>query len=109
MVSEKADIHQSSATASSEDEDVFAVHENENSKEKSSVQDPAKEWLETLFKCANGNKFCFYLETEEKETTKRFYQFMIDSEKIFGANNLTEEDLPLAKKKYEQNRPLFIH
>ena len=61
-----------------QNEDVFALHENEKSTENASSKDTAKEWLEGLFKCKNENKFCLYLETEEQATTKRFYQFMVE-------------------------------
>lgn len=101
-ISQITEIQESSAISTGEDDEVFALHENENVTEKSTVQDPAKEWLENLFKCTNGNKFCFYLETEEKATTKRFYEFMIDSEEIYGATNLSEQEMPLAKKKYQE-------
>lgn len=101
-ISQITDIHESSAISGSEYDEVFALHENENVPEKSKVQDPAKEWLESLFKCTNGNKFCFYLETEEKATTKRFYEFMIDSEQIYGATNIAQDEMPLAKKKYQE-------
>lgn len=83
-------------------EDVFALHENEKNSENIQSTDPAKAWLESLFKCRNGNKFCFYMETEENATTERFYEFMIESEQIYGATNLSEEEIPLAKKKYKQ-------
>lgn len=102
VVSEKTEIKDSSSISPNENEDVFALHENENTSEKTTLKDPAKEWLASLFKCKNENKFCFYMETEEKATTKRFYNFMIDSEQIYGASNLSEEEIPLAKKKYEQ-------
>ena len=101
-VSQKTEIHESSAISTDKDDEVFGLHENGNVTEKSTAQDPAKKWLESLFKCNNGNKFCFYLETEEKATTKRFYEFMIDSEEIYGATNLSEQEMPLAKKKYQE-------
>ena len=101
-ISQITEIQESSAISTGEDDEVFALHENENVTEKSTVQDPAKKWLESLFKCTNGNKFCFYLETEEKATTKRFYEFMIESEEIYGATNLSEEEMPLARKKYQE-------
>lgn len=56
-ISQKTEIQESSAISTGEDDEVFALHENENVTEKSTVQDPAKEWLENLFKCTNGNKF----------------------------------------------------
>ena len=62
----------------------------------------AKVWLQDLFRCRNGNQFCFYLEKEEEVCTKRFYEFMIDSEEIYGASALSEEEMPAAKKKYEK-------
>ena len=85
-----------------ESEAVFAQHENEINTENIDAKDSTKLWLEGLFKCRNGNQFCFYLETEEQATTKRFYQFMIDSEQIYGATNLTDEEMPIAKKNYQE-------
>lgn len=83
-------------------EEIFALHENETSIENATSKDAAKEWLESLFKCKNGNKFCLYLDTEEKATTKRFYQFMVDSEEIYGAIFLSEQEIVKAKKVYQQ-------
>ena len=100
--SKNTETKEASALSNNESEEIFALHENEKSAEGIVSKDPAKEWLEGLFKCRNGNKFCFYLETEEKATTKRFYQFMIDSEQIYGATNLSEEEMPAAKKKYKE-------
>ena len=85
-----------------ESEAVFALNENEINTENIDAKDSVKLWLESLFQCRNGNQFCFYLETEEKATTKRFYQFMIDSEQIYGATNLTDEEMPIAKKNYQE-------
>ncbi len=85
-----------------ESEGVFALQENENTEAQIFSNDPEKEWLQDLFKCRNGNKFCFYLDQEELVTTKRFYQFMIDSEQIYGATNLAEEEIPLAEIKYKE-------
>lgn len=67
-------------------------------------KDAGQQWLKSLFKCKNGNKYCFYLATEEEVCTKRFYQFMIDSEELFGASNLSEEEYPNAIKKYKEKR-----
>ena len=68
------------------------------------ITDTGKEWLENLFKCRNGNKYCFYLDQEEKICTERFYQFMMDSERIYGATNLSEEEIPTAEKKYKEKK-----
>lgn len=64
--------------------------------------DNGEQWLKRLFKCKNGNKYCFYLATEEEVCTQRFYQFMTDSEELFGASNLSEDEYPNAVKKYKQ-------
>lgn len=85
-----------------ESEVVFALNENEINTENIDAKDSVKLWLESLFQCRNGNQFCFYLETEEKATTKRFYQFMIDSEQIYGATNLSDEEMPIAEKNYQE-------
>lgn len=90
------------ATLSAQVDEGIALPDNEKNVENDISKDPAKEWLKNLFKCRNGNKFCFYLETEEQATTKRFYEFMIDSEEIYGATNLSDEEMPLAKKKYQE-------
>ncbi len=84
------------ATFSTQKAEILA----ENTATVASKKEDAEVWLENLFQCRNGNQFCFYLETEEKATTKRFYQFMIDSEQIYGATNLSDEEMPIAEKNY---------
>jgi hypothetical protein len=64
--------------------------------------DKPKEWIKNIFKCKNSNKICFYLEKEKEVCTKQFYEFMIDSEELYGASNLTEEEYPNALKKYKE-------
>ena len=64
--------------------------------------DQAEEWLKNIFRCESGNGYCFYLDKEEQICTKRFYEFMTDSEEIYGASNLTENEYPKALKKYQQ-------
>ena len=91
-----------------ESEAVFALNENEINTENIDAKDSVKLWLENLFQCRNGNQFCFYLETEEKATTKRFYQFMIDSEQIYGATNLSDEEMLIAEKIIKKNGRTFI-
>lgn len=100
--SQNTETKETSILVTKENEEITALQEDEKSKEKETLREPAKEWLESLFKCRNGNQFCFYLETEEKATTKKFYQFMLDSEQIYGATNLSDKEMPLAKKKYKE-------
>lgn len=64
--------------------------------------DKPKEWIKNIFKCKNSNKICFYLEKEKEVCTKQFYEFMIDSEELYGASNLTEEEYPNALKEYKE-------
>jgi hypothetical protein len=65
--------------------------------------DAAKTWIENIFKCkSEDHKYCFYLDNEEELCTKRFYDFMVDSEELYGASNLTEEELPAALTRYKQ-------
>ncbi|WP_134386447.1 hypothetical protein [Flavobacterium psychrophilum] len=64
--------------------------------------DKPKEWLKNIFKCKNSDNNCFYLEKEKQVCTKKFYEFMIDSEELYGASNLTEEEYPNALKKYKK-------
>ncbi|MRX76563.1 hypothetical protein GJU39_10710 [Pedobacter petrophilus] len=78
------------------------TNQNLNTKRSTEEIDDGEQWLKNLFKCKNGNKYCFYLATEDEVCTKRFYQFMIDSEELFGASNLTEEEYPNAVKKYKE-------
>ncbi|UIR56845.1 hypothetical protein LZQ00_03265 [Sphingobacterium sp. SRCM116780] len=96
-VSEKS----SSVHVSRADTENLITHKQEEVQ--NNHQQNGKAWLENIFTCNNKkNKFCFYLEDEEKLCTKRFYQFMIDSEEIFGASNLTASEYPDAVKKYQQ-------
>lgn len=64
--------------------------------------DNAKEWLQNIFRCKSGKRYCFYLDKEEQICTKRFYEFMTDSEEIYGASNLTKNEYLNALKKYKQ-------
>lgn len=65
-------------------------------------KDEAAEWLSDIFKCKDGQKHCFYIEKEKQLCTKRFYDFMTDSEEIFEASNLTEVERQIAEKKYKK-------
>ena len=64
--------------------------------------DKAQKWLYSVFKCNNSEQYCFYLENEKEICTKRFYDFMSDSEEIYGASNLTVEELPSTLQKYTE-------
>ena len=59
-----------------------------------------EDWLRKIFKCENSIKLC--LPNETLVCTKRFYDFMVDSEEIFGASNLTETEYPIAVKNYKK-------
>ena len=78
---------------------VSSESEEQLSEDKDS--DKQKKWIKNIFKCKNSNKFCFYLEKEKEICTKEFYEFMIDSEELYGASNLTEDELPNALQKYK--------
>jgi hypothetical protein len=54
-----------------------------------------------IFECKNSqSKYC--LPNETQVCTKRFYNFMIDSEEIFRASVLTESEHPKAVLKYKK-------
>ncbi len=74
-----------------------------NEEELSGINDSnkPKEWIKNIFKCKNSNKICFHLEKEKEVCTEEFYKFMIDSEELYGASNLTQEEFPNALKKYK--------
>lgn len=78
-----------------------------------SKADPAKEWLETIFRCEGGNsgKYCYYLDKEETICTARFMEFLRDANEIYGASNLTDAELPEVearyKAKWEKIYPLY--
>lgn len=74
-------------------------NESENITQKT---DKAEDWLKNIFKCENRNGYCFYLDREKQICTKRFYEFMLDSEELFGASNLTETEYPNALSKYQK-------
>lgn len=63
--------------------------------------DKPKEWIKNIFKCKNSNKICFYLDKEKEVCTKEFFEYMIDSEELYGATNLTDEEFPIALEKYK--------
>ena len=61
-----------------------------------------EEWISSIFECKNGNKYCFYLEKENQICTERFLEFLSDANEIYGPSNLTEEEYPIAEKKYKE-------
>jgi len=65
--------------------------------------DPAKEWLETIFRCEERKpgKYCYYLDKEETICTARFMEFLQDANKIYGPSNLTDAELPEAEARYK--------
>jgi|GEM_PF-1977815 len=79
-----------------------AEQEQIENKQEITNTDKAEEWLKNIFKCENGNKYCFYLDKEKQICTKRFYEFMIASEEIYGATNLTDVEYLNAFKKYKE-------
>lgn len=61
-----------------------------------------------IFECKNSqSKYC--LPNETQVCTKRFYNFMIDSEEIFRASVLTESEHPKAVLKYKKSGLLFMN
>lgn len=65
-------------------------------------KDKAKEWLESIFKCKDTTTFCYYLDKEDTICTKRYMEFLVDSNEIYGASNLTEKEVPEAERKYKE-------
>ena len=74
-------------------------------------KDDAEKWLEDIFKCKNSNGFCYSIDKEEKICTKRFMNFLIDSNEIYGPTNFSDEELTDAeikyKKKWSKIYPLY--
>lgn len=66
-------------------------------------EDKAKLWLEDIFKCNTPTEyFCYYLDKEDSLCSKRFIDFLIDANEIYGYSNLTEEERIEAKEKYKK-------
>ncbi len=78
------------------------ILKNEEIKENILKNENAEEWLKNIFKCKNESRYCFYIEYEKQLCTQRFYDFMIDSEEIYGASNLTGDDYLNALKEYKK-------
>lgn len=74
-------------------------------------KDDAEKWLEDIFKCKNSNSLCYSIDKEEKICTKRFMDFLIDSNEIYGPTNLTDQEFTDAeikyKKKWSKIYPLY--
>lgn len=67
------------------------------------TKDLAVEWLKNIFKCKSSKGFCYDVDKENKICTKRFMNFLIDSNEIYGASNLTDEEFPAAEKNIKKN------
>lgn len=65
-------------------------------------KDLGEDWLKNIFKCKSSKGFCYDVDKENKICTKRFMNFLIDSNEIYGASNLTDEEFPAAEKKYKE-------
>ncbi|MFD2554724.1 hypothetical protein [Sphingobacterium tabacisoli] len=63
--------------------------------------DQGLEWLESIFKTKNSDKYFPEYNVEEKLCTKRFQEFIADSGELYGPSNLTDEEYPAAEKKYK--------
>jgi len=57
--------------------------------------------LKSIFKTKSSDKYFPEYNVEEKLCTKRFQQFIEESNEIYGPSNLTDEELPAAEKKYK--------
>lgn len=66
-------------------------------------EDKAKVWLEDIFKCKTSTEgFCYYLDKEDRICSKRFMDFLIDANEIYGPSNFTEQELIEAKDRYKK-------
>ena len=90
--------NQKTKTPNSEDTNNYDWQKLDSKKN----EDSAKIWIENIFKTNNSNQLNFYLDKEEKLCTKRFFEFMVDSEEIFGVSNISEAEFPEAQKKYQE-------
>ena len=63
--------------------------------------DQGLEWLVSIFKTKNSDKYFPDYNVEEKLCTKRFQEFIADSGELYGPSNLTDEEYPAAEKKYK--------
>lgn len=62
-----------------------------------------EEWLRDIFVCKNNSStYCYYLEKEQDLCTDRFNDFLSDANEIYGPSSLTDDEYPIAKKKYEE-------
>lgn len=64
--------------------------------------DEGKVWLQNIFKNNYSDHHFPEFNVEEKLCTKRFRDFIYDANDIYGPSNLTEDELPAAKKAYEK-------
>ncbi|WP_240452860.1 MULTISPECIES: hypothetical protein [Sphingobacterium] len=64
--------------------------------------DQALEWLKSVFKTKSSDKYFPQYNVEEKLCTKRFQEFLAESAELYGASNLTDEEYPIAEKKYSE-------
>lgn len=63
-------------------------------------KDEANEWIVNVFRCRTSERYCYYLDKEDSICSKRFMNFLIEANEIYGASNLTKEERIEAKEKY---------
>lgn len=69
---------------------------------KESQTDDAEEWLKSIFKTKDSDKYFPDYNVEERLCTKRFYAFILDSGELYGPSNMTDEEYPIMEKKYKE-------
>ena len=67
-------------------------------------EDPAKEWLESLFRCRqiSATCYCYYIDQEDKICTDQFKAFLEDANAVYGASNLDEHEFLEAEAAYKR-------
>jgi len=81
--------------------EISAVSQKQNT-DSTAENDRAEIWLKNIFKCNDGGFHCFYLDKEKELCTPRFYEFLLDSNEIFGRGDHTDAELAELAKKYRQ-------
>ncbi len=77
-------------------------HDTINSAASAILIDKSEEWLISIFRCKNTAGFCYYLDKEQEICTERFWQFLLDTNEIYGPSNLTDSEIVLAERRYKK-------
>lgn len=82
-------------------QDTTGLVHAESSSSAVTPQETAEQWLKSIFKTKDSEKYFPDYNVEEKLCTKRYQDFIAESGELYGPSNLDDSQFLAAEKKYK--------